>query len=132
MNITQSDLISRYKLKREFFQDHVRNTGYAEKAKNRNEKVKEEWSNCGELGCEGFGAVHRQIQKTSGRYRAVKAIDGRRYPPRYDYSRNLFVMAMLVEACILTLGGICPMLTASTGLTCCGLIVSCFSILYYL
>lgn len=84
--MTQSDLISRYKLETKFFRDQVRNTGHAEKAKNGNVQVKEEWRNCQELGCGGFAVVYRQIEKTSGRYRAIKTIDKRHLPHKFDYS----------------------------------------------
>ncbi|PUU79028.1 kinase-like domain-containing protein [Tuber borchii] len=96
MDKTQSDLVEGYKLETEFFQDHVRHTRYVEKAENRNRKVKEDWSNCGELGRGGFGVVYRQIQKATGRYRAVKAID-RRQASRLDCSRELLVMAKLAN-----------------------------------
>ena len=65
MNKAQSDLVEWYKLETEFFQDHVRHTKYLGKAKIRNKKVKEDWSNCGELGRGGFGIVHKQIQKAT-------------------------------------------------------------------
>ena len=98
MNKAQSDLVEWYKLETEFFQDHVRHTKYLGKAKNRNEKVKEDWSNCGELGRGGFGIVHKQIQKTTGHCRAVKTID-KRLPHKLDYSRELLVMAILAKVC---------------------------------
>ena len=50
MDGAQSDLVLWYKLETVFFRDHVRHTRYAGKARNRNEKVKEDWSNCDELG----------------------------------------------------------------------------------
>ncbi|PUU79034.1 kinase-like domain-containing protein [Tuber borchii] len=93
MDKTQSDLIKWYKLETEFFQDHVRHTRYLGEAKNRNEKVKEDWSNCEELGRGGFGVVHKQIEKTTGHYRAVKRIN-KRQP---NYSRELLVMAILAK-----------------------------------
>ena len=93
---TQSDLIMWYQLETEFFQDHVRHTRYLGEARNRNKKVKEDWSNCGELGKGGFGVVHKQIQKATGRYRAVKMMD-KRPPLRLDYSRELLVMAILAK-----------------------------------
>ncbi|PUU79624.1 kinase-like domain-containing protein, partial [Tuber borchii] len=96
MDRAQSDLIEWYKLETEFFRDRVRHTKYLGKAKNRNEKVKEDWSNCGELGRGGFGVVHKQIEKTTGQYRAVKTID-RRLPNEVDYSRELLVMAILAK-----------------------------------
>ena len=101
MGEAQSDLIVWYKLEIEFFQDHVRHTKYVGKAKNRNEKAEEEWRNCGELGRGGFGVVHKQIQETTGHYRAVKTIDKRLYP-KADYSRELLVMAILAKVCGLT------------------------------
>ena len=96
MDNTQSDLVEWYKLETEFFQDRVRHTRYLGEARNRNKKEKEDWSNCGELGSGGFGVVHKQIQKTTGRYRAVKMID-KRPPLRLDYSRELLVMAILAK-----------------------------------
>ena len=101
MEKAQSDLIVWYKLETEFSQDRVRHTRYLGKAKNRNEKVKEDWSNCGELGRGGFGVVHKQIENTTGQYRAVKTID-RRLPNEVDYSRELLVMAILAKVCVLT------------------------------
>ncbi|KAG0643257.1 kinase-like domain-containing protein, partial [Tuber brumale] len=94
----QSDLVVWYKLETEFCQDHVRHTRYVEGAKNRNEKVKEDWRNCGELGKGGFGVVHKQIQETTGHYRAVKTID-KRLPPKIDYSRELLAMSILAKVC---------------------------------
>ena len=67
-----------------------------EKAKNRNEKVEEDWRNCEELGKGGFGVVHRQIRRVTGHYRAVKTID-KRLPAKLDYSRELLVMAILAK-----------------------------------
>jgi len=96
MDNTQSDLIMWYQLETEFFQDHVRHTRYLGEARKRNKKVKEDWSNCGELGKGGFGVVHKQVQKATGRYRAVKTID-KRPPLRLDYSRELLVMAILAK-----------------------------------
>ncbi|KAG0133636.1 kinase-like domain-containing protein, partial [Tuber indicum] len=96
MDKPQSDLVVWYKLETEFFQDHVRHTRYLEKAKDRNGKVKEDWSNSGELGKGGFGVVHKQVQETTGRCRAVKTID-KRLPHRLDYSRELLVMAILAK-----------------------------------
>ena len=101
MDKTQSDLIVWYKLETEFSQDRVRHTKYLGKAKNRNEKVKEDWSNCEELGRGGFGVVHKQIEKTTGHYRAVKTIN-KRLSITFDYSRELLVMAILAKVCILT------------------------------
>lgn len=101
MDKSQSDLVKGYKLQTEFFHDHVRHTRYVEKAENRNRKVKEDWSNCGELGRGGFGVVYKQIQKATGHYRAVKAIDKRR-ASMLDCSRELLVMAKLAKVCILT------------------------------
>ena len=93
---TQSDLIEWYKLETEFFQDHVRHTKYLREAKNRNVKVKENWTNCGYLGRGGFGVVYKQIEKDTGRYRAIKIID-KRLLPRSDYSGELLVMAILAK-----------------------------------
>jgi len=87
------------RLESEFF----RHTRYVEKGKNRNETMKEEWSNCGELGRGGFGVVHKQIQKATGHYRAVKTIDkGLAFP--LDCSREHLVMAKLAKVCVLTRG----------------------------
>ena len=72
-----------------------------EKVKDRNMKIREDWSNCGELGKGGFGVAHKQIQKTTGNCRAVKTID-KRMSPRLDYSRELLVMAILAKVCLLT------------------------------
>ena len=81
----------------------MRNMGYAEKVKNRRDRVKVEWSNCGELGWGGFVVVHRQIEKTSERYRGVN-IDRRPLPPKFDYLQ-LLATAMLAEVCVLTPDG---------------------------
>ena len=104
MDRAQSDLVAWYKLETEFFQDYVRHTRYVEKAKNRNEKVEEDWRDCEELGRGGFGIVHKQIQKATGHYRAVKTID-KRVSAELDYSRELLVMAILAKVCVLTLEG---------------------------
>jgi len=98
--VAQSDLVEWYKLDTEFFQDYVIHTRYVGKAKNRNKEVKEEWGNCGELGKGGSGVVHKQIEQTTGRYRAVKTID-KRPPIRLDHSRELIVMAKLAKVCVL-------------------------------
>ena len=98
MDKAQSDLVVWYKLETEFFQHHVRHTKYVGKAKNRDEKVEENWSDCGELGRGGFGVVYKQIEKTTGHYRALKMID-KRPPLRLDYSRELLVMAILAKVC---------------------------------
>ena len=94
----QSDLVMWYKLETEFFQGCVRHTRYAERAKNRNEKIEEDWRDCGELGRGGFGVVHKQIRKDTGHYRAVKTID-KRNSAKLDYSRELLVMAILAKVC---------------------------------
>ncbi|KAG0133633.1 kinase-like domain-containing protein [Tuber indicum] len=96
MDKPYSDLVVWYKLETEFFQDRVRHTRYLEKAKDRNRKVKEDWSNCGELGKGGFGVVNKQIQKLTGHCRAVKAID-KSLPHKFDYSRELLVMSILAK-----------------------------------
>ena len=101
MDKATSDLVECYKLETEFLQDHVRHTRYLEEAKNRNERVKEDWSNCEELGRGGFGIVHKQIEKITGHCRAVKTID-KSGPLRLDYSRELLVMAILAKVCGLT------------------------------
>jgi len=110
MDKGQSDLVERYKLEAEFYQDRVRHTRYVEKAQNRNEKVKEDWSNCGELGEGGFGVVHKQIEKSTGRLRAVKTID-KRQPGMLHYSRELLVMAILAKVCVLFRQGPPPLTT---------------------
>ena len=101
MDEAQSNLIARHKLETEFFPDYVRHTNCLRERKNRYEKVKEEWSNCGELGRGGFGVVHRQMEKIIGRYRAVKSIH-KRIPLKLDYSRELLVRAILAKVCSLT------------------------------
>ena len=98
MTKAQSDLVMWYKLETEFFRDYVRHTKYVERAKNRNEKIEEDWSDCGELGRGGFGVVHKQIRKATGDYRAVKKINTR-LPAKLDYSRELLVMAILAKVC---------------------------------
>ena len=121
MDKTQSDLIVWYKLETEFFHDHVRHTKYVAKAKNRNEKVKEDWSDCEEIGRGGFAVVHKQVQETTGHYRAVKTID-KRLHPKVDYSREILVMAILGKVCVFT----------SERYSCCGLMVGCFRVRHYL
>ena len=96
MDNTQSNLVEWYKLETEFFPDRVRHTRYLGEVRNRNKKVKEDWSNCGELGSGGFGVAHKHIRKTTGRYRVVKTID-KRPPLRLDYSRELLVIAILAK-----------------------------------
>jgi len=110
MGTAQSDLVEWYKLETEFVQDHVRHTRYVKKEKNRYKRVKEDWSNCGELGTGGFGVVHKQVRGTTGRYRAVKTIDKRRLLPNLDYSRELLVMAVLAKVCVLVPEELCPSL----------------------
>jgi len=105
MDETQSDLIPWYKLETEFFQDHIRHTRYIAKSKSRNEEVREDWSDCGELGRGGFGVVYKQTQEPTGRCRAVKTID-KRLHPGIHYSRELLVMAVLAKICVLTSEGI--------------------------
>ena len=107
MDKVQSDLAAWYRLETEFFQNYVRHTRYVEKAKHRNEKAEEVWSNCEELGRGGFGVVHKQIRKATGHYRAVKTID-KRLPAKLDYSREPLVMAILAKVCSFTPGGFCP------------------------
>ena len=115
MDKVQSDLAAWYKLETEFFQDYVRHTRYAERAKNRNEKIEENWSNCGELGRGGFGVVHKQIRKATGHYRAVKTID-KRLPAKLDYSREPLVMAILAKVCSFTPERFCPSLLPLRGI----------------
>lgn len=101
MDKTQSDLISRYKLETEFLQGWVRHTRIVERAGNRNEKIQEDWHDCGELGSGGFGRVSREVQEGTDHYRAVKTI--KRTPAsRLDYSRELLVMAKLAKVCVLS------------------------------
>ena len=109
MDKVQSDLAVWYKLETEFFQDHIRHTKYVEKAKHRNEKAEEVWSNCGELGRGGFGVVHKQIRKATGHYRAVKTID-KRLPAKLDYPREPLVMAILAKVCSFAPKEFCPSL----------------------
>ena len=129
MDEAQSDSTPPPRLETELFQDHVRHTRCVEKAKNRNETMKKEWSNCGELGRGGFGVVYKQVQNSTGHYRAVKAIDKRLAFP-LDYSREHLVMAKLAQVCVLPLEEIAPAY-CPTGLSCV-LIVSCFCIRQYL
>lgn len=96
MGKPQSDLVLWYKLETEFFGDHVRHTRYLGKMKNRNEKVEEDWDNCEELGRGGFGIVHKQTEKKTGRCRAVKKID-KRQSHQLDHSRELLIMAILAK-----------------------------------
>jgi len=110
MDRMQSDLVEWYKLETEFFHDHVRHTRYVGKARNRDEKVEEDWSDSGELGRGGFGIVQKQIEKATRHYRAVKAID-KRPSLGVDYSRELLVMAKLVKVCVFIPGGIFPQFT---------------------
>ena len=109
MDGARSDLLVWYKLETEFFSDQFRHTNYVGEAKDRNEKMRENWSNCGELGKGGFGVVYRQIEKATGRYRAVKTID-KRLSSELDYSRELLVMAILAKVCGLTPEGSYPRL----------------------
>ncbi|KAG0124693.1 kinase-like domain-containing protein [Tuber indicum] len=97
MDKAQSDLVVWYRIETEFRQDHVTHTRYVERARCRGEKVKEVWRDCEELGRGGFGVVHKQIQRATGHYRAVKTIDKSRLPPDLDYSRELLVMAILAK-----------------------------------
>jgi len=107
MHKAQSDLIVWYRLETEIFPGHVRHTKYLAKAKNRGEKVMEDWANCGELGRGGFGVVNKQIEETTGHYRAVKTID-KRLHPKVHYSRELLVLAILAKVCAITPEGIHP------------------------
>jgi len=113
MDMTQSDLISRYQLETEFFHDHVRNTRYVAEGKNRNKEVKKEWGNCG-VGRGGFSVIYKQIEKPTGQYRAVKAID--KGPPlRPDHSTELLAMAGLAKVCVLAPEEICSSLLPLPG-----------------
>jgi len=111
MNTTQSDLVEWYKLETKFSQDHVRHTRYVEKGGNKYKKVKEDWSNCGELGTGGFGVVYKQVSGTTAHYRAVKTIEKRRLPPNLDYYRELVIMAILAKVCVLVPEGFHPSLS---------------------
>jgi len=115
MDSAQSDLVLWYKLETEFFRDHVRHTRYVGKAKNRNEIVEEDRSNCEELGRGGFCVVDKQIQKTTGNCRAVKTID-KRLPAKLDYSRELLVREILAKVCVPTPREICPSSPPLSGL----------------
>jgi len=105
MKNLQSDLVEWYKLGKEFFQDHVRHMRCVAQSKSRNQKVEEDWTNCGELGRGGFGVVHKQIQETTGHYRAVKTID-KRLHSKIHYSSEVLVMAILAKVCVVTPEGI--------------------------
>jgi len=72
---TLADLVERYKLNTEFFQEHVQHTDGGI-AKN-NVTVKGYWSGVGELGRGGSGVVRKRIHDTTGNYRALKIIDRR-------------------------------------------------------
>ena len=120
MDKTQSDLVEWYELETEFFQDYVRHTKYVGKAKNRNEKVKEDWRNCQELERGGFGVVYKQIQESTGDCRAVKTID-KRSCTMAVYSRELVVMAILAKVGVLILP------TTPRELSCRGLMLSCLA-----
>ena len=80
-----------------------------EEGKKRYKRVKEDWRNCEELGTGGFGAVYKQVQGTTGRYRAIKTIDKRRLPANFDCStrRELLVMAILAKVCVFILKELC-------------------------
>jgi len=106
MDKVQSDLVEWYKLETDFFNDHVRHTRCTAQAKSRNQRVEEEWSNCGEIGRGGFGVVHKQVHGTTGRYRAVKAIDKRQHT-EVHYSRELLVIAILAKVCVQTPERVC-------------------------
>lgn len=107
MDKTQPELVEWHKLDTEFVQEHVIHTKHAEKGNRRNMKVKEDWINCEELGRGGSGVVHKQTQKTTGNYRAVKTID-KRLPLNLKYSRELLIMAKLKKVCVLTLEEFAP------------------------
>ena len=98
MDEARSDLIVSRKLETKFFRDHVRHTRYVREAKGGYKKEVDDWRNCGELGKGGSGIVHKQIEVTTGRYRAVKTIDKKKAP---DYSRELHVMTILEEVCLI-------------------------------
>ena len=55
----------------------------------------------------GSGVVHKQTQKTTGHYRAVKTID-KRLLHKLDYSGELLVMAILAKVGVRTHEGIFP------------------------
>lgn len=74
----------------------------------------EGWINCGELGRGGFGVVHKQIQKDTGHYRAVKMIDKTQASTLHCF-RELIVMAKLAKVCVVTPAGIFPSLLPLQG-----------------
>ena len=76
------------------------------KGKNRNKKVKEEWSKCEQHGKGGFGVFHRQIRNATSYYCALKAI-AKSLPPKPGHSRELFAVAILTKGCGLTPEEIC-------------------------
>jgi len=96
--------IYRCKFENEFFLDHARHTRHIAKTKGRNKEVREDWRNCGESRRGGFGVVYKQTQETTGHYRAVKTID-KRMDFKFHYSRELLVMAILANVCVLTSEG---------------------------
>lgn len=73
-------------------------TNFLRETKDKHEEVEEEWGNCEEQERGGFGAVHRQMEKTTGCYRGVKTIH-KRMPLKLDYYRKLFVIGILVKVC---------------------------------
>ena len=108
--MTQSDLVERYKLETEFFQDHVRHTRYVEKEQNNYVSKKEDWCDFEELGTGGLSVVYKQVRRTTSRCRAVKTIDKRRLPSNFDWSRELLVMAILAKVCVQDPEGLCSSL----------------------
>jgi len=124
MNTAASDLVELYKLEIEFFQGHVRHT----RMRGGYKRVKEDWRNSEELGTGSFGIVYKQVEGALGSYRAIKAIDKRRLPLNFDYSRELLVMAILAKVCFPFPDGLYPVYCPRLGLLCCGLTVSRFSV----
>ena len=110
MATAHSNFVECHKLETEFFQDRVRHTRYVKKKKNRSKRMKEDWRDCGELGAGGFGVVYKQERGTTGVYRAVKTINKEKLPPKFDYSRELLIMAILSQVCVLVPKGLCPSL----------------------
>ncbi|KAG0640817.1 kinase-like domain-containing protein [Tuber brumale] len=94
MATEQSDQVERYRLETQFLQNCVRHTTYADNHEGAGER---DWRNCEVLGHGGSGVVEKQVEINTGRYRAVKAIDKRRLPSEFDYSRELIVMADLAK-----------------------------------
>jgi len=74
MGKAQSDLIARHTIETEFFPDYVIHPECMRGEKNRNEKVMEDQSNCGELGGGDFGVTHSQIEKATSCYHSPEVL----------------------------------------------------------